>query len=168
MPLTNSIKNVANLRLAGEIYAAAANTILSTVIDEFFTNPTTFIEVAHKLGFHALEESEEKECMEDVLKAFFYAVCDAPEITGADLARYKGGWRRIDTGTNTPIADLWEQVRDPGQSESRKCTGEDWQKLVGKTEPILFEIREGGPSTIFVRFRSASTTKVHRYGRDLR
>lgn len=167
-PLARSIGTVSDIRLAGEPYASACNAILSDAVDRFFRTPTSFTAAALQLGYAPLERGEERESSDEVLKAFFTAVCEAPEITGSDLQRFKRGWRRLERGTTGVLPELWEQLRDPTDTPaSRRCSEVDWQRLLGTPEAVLFEVKSSGTNVIFVRFRSADTKRNHRFGMEL-
>lgn len=149
------VGDIANLRTFSQEYADACNAIVSEVVDELLTSPTTFEDAAAQLGFTTMSKSLEASEEADSLVVFFRAVCDAPELDGVDAARWPGkGWKVINRGTETPLKDAWEQVCDESWRESRRCFEVDWRKTVGAKTSVKFECRAHGASKIAVRFRS--------------
>jgi hypothetical protein len=147
------ISKITDFRLVDPSFADAANVLLSIVIDRFFQYPLTFEEIAAKLGYAKLEASSIMDEKRDSLRAFFEAVCRAPEIDGADAKRWKGkGWRLIQRDGASELADLWKSLCDECFTSSEKCNETDWAALLERPGPITFEIRSHGSSRLAVRF----------------
>lgn len=157
----NGISQIQDFRVSSQEHADIANTIISEIIDEFFKSTTSFEEAARSLGFTPLRESAEAEEGNEALVAFYKAVCAAPALDGADATRWSGkGWKLINRNQVTPLQELWEQICDESWRESRRCTAEDWQKLMKAKHPIRFEGRVHGSSRMAVRFRSADGNRT--------
>jgi hypothetical protein len=149
------VNQIDRVRIHSPIFADACNSIVSDVIDEFFSFPQTFETISAALGFAPLSMSSEAEESKASLKKFFEIVCLAPDISGPDSLRWSGpGWKLIVRGNDSELLSAWEQVCDPEWTDSRRCSGEDWARLLGKKTPMRFECRANGVSKVAVRFRS--------------
>jgi hypothetical protein len=163
------IGHPSKFRWKTEQNAEACNTIVSSVIDEFFSEPTTFEDIVEKLGFTKLSKSDEASEGRDTLRYFFDSVCRAPALDGANAIRWKGhGWKLIRKDNDTELRTAWQGVCDSDEqfTSSRRCSEVDWQKLLGSTEPVNFEFRTHGMSAIVVRFRSGAGDAA-RYNADI-
>lgn len=150
---SSGLGQVENVRTADLRYASACDVILSQVIDDFFSVPMTFEEVACELGFATLANSREADEGVQLLKAFFTTVCDAPELTGSDAVRWKGrGWKSIRRDVETPLSELWAQLADEDYGSSRRCGEVDWAQVCGLKHPATFETRSHGSNHTVVRF----------------
>jgi hypothetical protein len=148
---------IGRYRLSSAEAAAACDAVLSDVTDRFFRSPRTVADVAAELGFGTLEASGDCAEMRDTLRRFFGLVCDAPDLTGNDAERYPGtGWKRIDRGDTSELADIWSQLANGAQgddwAESRVVTGEDWSQVLGVSARVHFD-RVTYRGAVFVRFR---------------
>lgn len=151
-------------RTFGQEEAAAANAVLSHVIDRYFQRPMTLREIAADLGYRTLEESDDFEDPRELLRRFFELVCSAPDrLNEADRRRWKGrGWKKIQRHEETELADLWRQLAD-GEGEaytrSRRCRETDWGRLLGRPGlQMTFEIAHSSHSTVAVRFKLGNHT----------
>lgn len=145
--------------LSGEPLAAnAGNAVLSDLIDRFFRSPRTFQEIASDLGFRLLEEEPGREERKAILRAFFDAVCAAPEPTGRDKQRWSGpGWKIIRRHGDSDLVSLWCELCDDlnaGFVSSRVCDETTWKEIIG-THAVI-DIRSNGGSCVAVRFRGGS------------
>jgi hypothetical protein len=134
-------------------HAAAANAILSEVIDEFFSVPYTFAQIAGLLGYRSLEESSDLEWSRDLLRDFFFECCALPD---AQSSRRKAnqGWKAIDVSGLSQVARLWKRLRDTDTlADSRKCREVDWQELCGLAHPAEFRCRGDDRSGLRVEVR---------------
>lgn len=164
-----SIKDIGGkiqyLRTADIRYADAGNAILSEVIDDFFSERHTFFEVAERLQYSNLYTTPEAREMDDVLIAFYNALCATPSVTGVDAIRWKGrGWKTIHRSFESPLLQLWMQICDENMNgnftSSRKCTEVDWQKLLGLPIPVEFQVKKNGNQQVALRFISSERTRV--------
>jgi hypothetical protein len=162
---STGLHRVENFRTMGEKYAAAADAIVSEVIDTFFSRPMSLGEIATQLGYGMLTDSVDFEDPTAELKRFYEAVCAAPEPGESYKRRWAGaGWKVIQLGDETPIAEAWEAVcnlpNDGDWYTSRRCDEQDWRKLLEKKGEVRFEQRRFR-NVIAVRFRSGTDDKVN-------
>ncbi len=148
------------LRLGGRSYVEAADTILSCVIDEFFTSPATFEEIAKKLGFGLLSDSDAAKMQEQELIQFHELVTAAPE---------QDGWHVIEMNDGNALAHAWRELADkPDYRMSQRCSEVDWMRLLGATNPVRFHVNckgskvrikfEGGEQKVVAELPVASTS----------
>lgn len=154
---------------------AAADSIVSEVIDEFFRAPMPLYKIAEALNCGTLAQaSGEAERNTDALAEFFRLVCNGPVAVGTAATRYPAaqGWRVIDRACQTPLVEAWEEIadgRDPEQwCRSRSATSTDWAakilKLAPEIGPVVCELKAGkGGNCVYVRFRSADNAKTPRW-----
>lgn len=150
-------------RLISSTHRAAADAILSDVIDTYFTERMSLQEIATHLQTN-VDYSEDVERKKVTLTDFFKLVCDAPDLAGVHRKRYNGlGWKQIDRMQDTPLLQAWNDLCDGQEPEkwnrSRRIDSDDWSKIVGVPFPILCEYRTYRNSTIYIRFRSAGSPK---------
>lgn len=155
------MERVRNIRTFSLEHARACDAIVSEVIDKFFRTPMTFEEIAVALGFASLCDSSESQDNDESLKAFFDAVCIAPQLGEEDAKKFSGrGWKLILREVATELQSAWNVVCDENWRESRKCTAADWKKLIGAKSSLRFECRSQTASKIVVRFRSIEGTRT--------
>src|SRR5262245_10952704 len=147
--------DAARLRHGGPQLVAAANAILSHVVDTYFSWPQSLAEIAQQLAFPLLENADLGGGSQDLID-LFVAVCHAPSPLGADAGRFSGpGWKVITRGSESDLARAWEKVCDSGWVSSRRCESEDWAHVL-QTEvdgEIVCDVRPHGQSRIGIRFR---------------
>lgn len=125
------IQEPAAIRAYSQDAAEACDAILSHVIDAHFRARPDWRAVARSLGFPVLEERDEHQQEEAVIRAFFAALCDAPAITGTDARRLPGkGWKEVrrDFAPGDELSELWSEMCDnhgTGWAVSRRCEGID-------------------------------------------
>lgn len=137
-------------RLISDQHTDAADSILSTIIDNHFQHPTPLAVIANRLGIHTagvdsikpvvptdptdptqpVDNTVEPESdyidpradTKELLLRFYHAVVKAPPITGSDAVRYKAiyGWKKIDRAHNSDILDIWSELCD-GPSGPQWC-----------------------------------------------
>jgi hypothetical protein len=147
--------DAARLRYGGPDLVAAANAVLSHVIDTFFSWPQSLAEIAQQLGFPMLENANLGGGTQDLIE-LFNAVCKAPPPLGADVNRFKGpGWKVIIRGSENDLGRAWDKVCDSGWISSRRCESEDWAHVLHASVDgeIVCDIRPHGQSKIGIRFR---------------
>lgn len=161
----------AEMRLFGEEAIHAADTLLSLVIDKFFTlRIPAFVEIAEELGFGSLEKSpfiERPEIDQGDLYALFRAVCDAPVMEGGATHWKARGWKQFSRDTVSPLGDAWEAVCDGDRRwwESRRVSETDWGRILGVPYPVRCEVSKYG-RRMAIRFsdtfrRVSATTRVN-------
>lgn len=158
IPLRNSgVLHPRRFRMSSVDRAAAANALLSLVVDLFFTPPTTFEAVAIALGFARMAESSEAEEGRDHLRRLYETVCAAPPLDAKDAARWRGrGWKLINRDVDTPLREAWMQIADQDRfHSSRAATEVDWRKVLGLRHSTRLEVRARG-NRLVIRFRSAT------------
>lgn len=145
----------------------AADTVLSEVIDQFFTEPMSLAEIAASLNITTLQTyTEDIDQKDNQLNEFYHAVITAPPVSGADATRYKpeAGWKRIDRINENRLNELWGDFCDgqmPDQwIKSRKIASMDWSKILRLPFPIMCETRPYRESIVYVRFRSCEASKL--------
>ncbi|MFO0931037.1 MAG: hypothetical protein U0736_29065 [Gemmataceae bacterium] len=147
--------DAARLRFGGSQLVAAANAILSDLIDVYFSWPQSLAQIARQLGFPLLENAELGGGTQDLLD-LFAAVCAAQPPLAADANRFSGaGWKVITRGSENDLARAWEKVCDSGWISSRRCEAEDWAHVLHThtTGEIVCDVRPHGQSKVGVRFR---------------
>lgn len=155
---THGLSQIRSTRSLSQEVASACDTVLSAVIDEFFSSPLTFEEIAASLGFKTLAQSSEAAESVTALVALFAAAVsstgDARHVTGR-------GWRVVSRDVECPLHDAWRLVCDDCFVSSRRCSEVDWRKLVGGVCDILFECRPLGQHRVALRFVSPDKEKVN-------
>jgi hypothetical protein len=147
--------DAARLRFGGPHLVAAANAVLSHVIDTYFSWPQSLAQIAGQLGFPMLENADLGGGTQDLVD-LFVAVCKAPPALGADASRWSGpGWKVVTRGSETDLTRAWEKVCDSGWISSRRCESEDWAHLLQAhvDGEIVSDIRSHGESRVGIRFR---------------
>jgi hypothetical protein len=147
--------DAARLRFGGPQLVAAANAVLSHVIDTYFGWPQSLAQIARQLGFPMLENAELGGGTQDLID-LFTAVCAAQPALAADAMRFSGpGWKVITRGSENDLARAWEKVCDSGWVSSRRCESEDWAHVLQAhvDGEIICDLRPHGQSRIGIRFR---------------
>jgi hypothetical protein len=147
--------DAARLRHGGPQLVAAANAVLSHVIDTYFSSPQSLAEIAQKLGFPMLEDADLGGGTQDLIE-LFVAICKEKPPSGADATRFSGpGWKVITRGSEIDLARAWEKVCDSGWISSRRCEAEDWAHTlqVDSDGEIICDVRPHGQSKLGIRFR---------------
>jgi hypothetical protein len=143
-----------NLRSHGSVrLRLALDSILSWVMDRWFTGPPTdFAVVMKELGVKRILDGELIQAKNELLKEFYAAVCKAPAMKDvSDIKRFSGpGWKviRSDAG-NDPLFTLFELLQTEEERAARggKCRAlfeTPLRKALGKKHEILFEMRTHG------------------------
>jgi hypothetical protein len=149
-------------------YAAAADVIISATVDRFFREPWTFEDIAKALGFNSLATSVEAEEGREELQAFFRAVCASPSLTGSDAVRWSGrGWKLIAREHETTLSELWRRLCDEAFVTSRRCSEQDWKKLMRLARECELEVRAHGQHKLAVRFIAYTTRKNYCVNEEL-
>ena len=147
--------DAARLRYGGPQMVAAANAVLSDVIDSCFSWPQSLAEIAHQFGFPMLENADLGGGTQDLIDMFI-AVCRAHPPLGADADRFSGpGWKIVSRGSANDLARAWEKVCDSGWVSSRRCESEDWANVLHAhvDGEIHCDVRPHGQQKIGIRFR---------------
>lgn len=154
------------LRLLSYDHNAACDSILSSIIDEFFQEPIPLFEIAEKLKATSLMEySGELDRKKCDMRKLYDMVLAAPVISGSDALRYSpsGQWRRIDRMNQEGINGIWDDLADGQEPEkwckSRAIDSEDWSRIAGTKFPIMCEYRVYRQSVIYIRFRSTDSSR---------
>jgi hypothetical protein len=155
-------------RLLGDEQAAACNTILSEVIDEFFTSPMLWVDAAKACGFPLLADSEAFESADAELLRLFDLVCEAPPLDGSHAQRMAGpGWVVIQQESTSPLAETWGGLCVPGRwTDSRRCKEVDWQKLLRAPREVECDISRYKDGAVYVRFRSGGKKNPDKVNRN--
>ena len=156
-------------------HAAAANALVSQVIDEFFSQPSplVFEDIARELGFGLLNQSQDTglDPREDLLALF--RACLSPEAVAAPDATWKGrAWKLIRREAKDPLSLAWQAVCDnPGEgfTTSRRVKEADWGRLLGVGEAVECDLSPKGGSTLAIRFRCGKARSEYaRYNQEIR
>lgn len=155
-------------RLISSEHSAAADAILSEVIDQFFTERIPLSEMAKRLEIGSLDShSNEVDDRTGQLVQFYHAVCNAPSHTDKKyIPRFSPlkGWKKVDRIQQSELCELWEDLCDdakttPGYITSRRALAEDWNRILGITDVnIRFEVRALA-HCLFVRFVSTDSAR---------
>lgn len=153
----NSLAHFDELRLLSKDVAYACNTILSYVIDTYFSSPMSFEDVVIDLGYNYMNNSIMAQNDKQLLKDFFDEVCKQIDTDETDQRRLGGrGWKKIDKRIESTILNLWEMLNDETIGgrwiTSRKCSSIDWSRIISVSIPVNFEVRNNGNNIVFVRF----------------
>lgn len=154
------------MRLISPDHNLACDTILSDVIDTYFSEHTTFEEIIKRIGLPTLETiSEETDDKKGQLLRLFNEVKNAKAIAGSHAIRYSSakGWKVIDRTEVNPLSELWGDLAD-GQLpqewvRSRTVEAEDWGRVLGTGFPVVCDIRPYKGSIVYIRFRSVDSPK---------
>lgn len=148
----SGVDQIERLRIAGLEFAEACDTIISEVIDRFFTVKKDLKTIAKELGYSALIDEVTDETVE-TLKEFYLAVCQRPMLEGSDAKRWRGeGWKLIELSVPGGIMDLWEALQDSDNPKtSRRCSEANWPVILRVSAPVEFELQSHG-SKLAVRF----------------
>jgi hypothetical protein len=149
---------------------AAADSILSDIIDTFFRTPIPLNQMAKQLQSGVLSEyTEELDHKGEALKRLYAEDVKAPMLTGSHAQRYTAayGWKKISRSEQTVLSELWGDVCDGEEPErwvrSRAVSAADWQKILKTDFPVLCEVRPYRTSIIYVRFRSNDSGKFPKW-----
>jgi hypothetical protein len=162
---------VTRFRVTSERHAAAADAIVSGVIDEFFDRPRTLTEIAETLGFHLLTNSADFDDPTEELRKFYAAVCGAVELPERYRDRWQGrGWKLIQPSDETVLADAWEGVNDGSDGkkwyDSRRASECDWKRLLKVKADVRFETRKFR-NLLAVRFRSGDADTEYKVNGEI-
>jgi hypothetical protein len=148
--VTSGVHTFNRLRLADERFVEAANAILSDVIDRFFSEPKTLVDIAEELGYSTLDKAKGFDDPTETLKKFY----ELWRLTSPSTdTRWSGSWRLIRRDDTSELADLWNILCDGGRNwhTSRRINEQDWQLLLGLDKPTRCEVRKHG-AVLGVRF----------------
>lgn len=158
--------NATRVREIGEKMRHAADSLLSWVIDKHLREPLTIFQIAERLGFERMEDyAHNVTGIEETLRAFFDAVCAAPDADASDQKRWGGkGWKKCDQSrgndTRNELDHLYLTLSDPTDfTTSTRILETDWSRLLnfGRDAPhVECQIRPISPrhkSVVGVRFR---------------
>jgi hypothetical protein len=154
-------------RLISSTHNAAADAILSDVIDTYFIERMSLKDIATHLQTN-VDYSEDIERKRNVLQELYKNVCAAPELQGSHKRRYGGtGWKLIDRICDTPLLSVWNDICDGQEPEkwnrSRQIDSPDWSKILGVNFPVMVEYRSYKAQAIYIRFRSAESPKFPKW-----
>lgn len=139
------------LRLADERYAAAADAIVSQIIDRWFRERKTLVDIAVELGYSTLDTATTgfEDPIENLIE--FYEAWKRQ--TPSTETRWHGGWRTIRRGDGTRLADAWDILSDGGKNwgSSRKVSEQDWTRVLKCDKPVRCLIRLHG-KTLGIKF----------------
>lgn len=161
-------------RLISHTHALTCDSILSDVIDEFFTTPMSLKTIAQSLGGERMGESSEvADIRLDTLRILYKLICEAPPVSGSDAVRYRPeyGWKVITKGDQTELARVWQELLiDPENwGESRIASSTDWSELLGIELPERSDGKRRGiklvcnayqRNRVYVRFMNGDAKKV--------
>ncbi len=143
---------------------AAANALMSDVIDNFFSTPMSWDDQADELGLKTVRENtEDFDDPTPHMRRLFSLICELPEIEKeSPLYRYyKGGYKQIrrqdSVGTERDAADLYSIFCDGGGLDwmrSKRLAEKDWAHVLGVTDHIVFDLKsDRNTHAVYVRFR---------------
>lgn len=157
-------------RLISPEHNAAADSILSDVIDTYFREPIPLQTIAESLSITTLQTySEDVDRKQTGLLDFYNLVLAAPSSSGIHAKRYSplSGWKVIDRLNDSPLMQAWSDLSDGVEphkwSRSRLIDGEDWSRIVGTKFPIMCEYRSYKNQTVYIRFRSTDSTRAPKW-----
>ena len=156
-------RKISELRHFGPDAVAAANSLLSNIIDRWFTLPTTFDEVCDDLNVPKLNAKPEFADRRDIRDQFFKAVCEAPDAPEVNCRRWGGrGWkviRQADVGLGSTLASLWAELADDTSfTTSQKLSEYDWGRKLG-VSGVRVDLRANGNSIVGIRFYLAGQNR---------
>jgi hypothetical protein len=156
--VANTIQRIELLRTAGPEWKNAADTIVSYVIDRWFSViPSGFEEIARSLGFGLLSEVRKEENAEDLLELFLVA-CNPVFEADATTQRRLGsrGWHKCP-------ASVWDRYRDKKDlTSSRWAQEQNWKRLLNTDEEVVFESRAIN-TDVYIRFVVKKNSRVITY-----
>lgn len=162
LPIIGGKPNLLRKNCTDEILAAC-NTILSIVIDWWFTQPITDLsEVAETLGVGRLRDAEvidEKRCD---IRELFEQVCNAPAIKDDSIKRRfsKRGIKLAKDNGTCPVYAAFLTVQNERERGTTACEAVQevsLKKVLGLKYPTTMEVRKHG--TLYgIRFRATDQT----------
>ncbi len=148
------------LRLRGgpEILEAC-DSVLSDVVDEFFTSgEPIFADIANALGFRQLEAADVMTEKHEAVRRLFALVGAAPVLSGRDRDRWPdAGWKLIDLVRDSELSELWRSFSDKEQTSSRSIDELDLRSVLSLATQAKLEVRAHGGKVV-VRFSSLDGT----------
>lgn len=163
---------VQGLRSSGAEACKAADSLLSWMIDQYFREPLTLMEIAERLGFKRMESvAEDTLQTRATLLAFYRAVISAPDAASHHQRRWGGGgWKVVDQAkggeeSNT-IDFLYFTLSDSHDfTQSVTIQEHDWTSLLGLSghPPVECQLRTISPqhkSTVGIRFKRGTLTNA--------
>jgi DNA polymerase len=155
-------KDITRWRAQGPEQAAAANALVSDVIDRFFSAeaPLPFEDVARQLGFELLNQVGDTGLDPKADLLALYDACCGPGAAPAPATSWRGpGWKLIRRDGTDTLSKRWQAVCDntgDGFVSSRRVKEADWARLLGLSEPVECDLSPNGMSTLAIRFRMGS------------
>lgn len=152
-------KDITRWRTLDLRYAAAANAIVSHVIDTFFADdtPMPFEDIAKELGFGLLNQGGDMGLDPDDDLLALFAACCSTEAMPVPSTTLKGkGWKLIKRESTDALSQRWIAVCDnmaDGFITSRRVKERDWAQLLGVTEPVECDLKPNGKQALGIRFR---------------
>lgn len=147
-----------DLRGLGSEVAAAGDSILSCVVDRWFSpGPgTDFADVAAALGFKLLRDSGAGEEKANLIRRLFALACMAPPITGGLKKRWPDrGWVAVNLSADSDELTLaWKFLADRNDhGQSRSVSECDLKRVLGLAHPAKLEVSRFG-NHVAIRFAS--------------
>lgn len=144
------------LRTCGKKYVDAADTILSEIMERYFSPgpPTNFAAVAASLGFKLLQDSDIVARKRQRIRAFFDTLCKAKD-------EREGGWKCVDLNADdNALTEAWKGIADKGWIECRLISELDTKETFGLDCHCVLET-ESKRSKVFIRFKEYGGERVN-------
>jgi hypothetical protein len=154
-----TVKDINRWRSLRSEHAAAANAIVSNVIDRYFggDTPLAFEDVAKDLGFEMLNQVGDIGLdPKDELLTLFRLCCSDMAIAAPDKTWKGRGWRYVKRDGADPLSRHWQRVCDnlqEGFVTSRRVKEADWAQLLGVNDAVECDLTPNGKSAVGIRFR---------------
>lgn len=146
----------------------AVNSILSHIIEKWFTGPPTdYTTCMDELGIKKLNESEEIVAKNQLILDLFEAVCSRPDIVAAaDKKRFSMRGMKIAKVevASDPLIQAYELLQNEREKRTSSCRAlaeTDLGKVLGSNYAVEFQIRKHG-SQYAMRFVSEDGSFVNK------
>ncbi len=154
------------IRTASDQVARACDSILSGVVDDCFSAPATWDELADSLGVKTIEQSDEFTNPEPWLRELFRLVCAAPPLSTKESKLYAEGYKKIQRsgGMGEEESDLcivYSMFADgPGAdwAHARKLHEKHWSDILKVDDTVFLDLK-GNTNGLFLRFRTGPMKK---------
>ena len=126
----------------------AINSILSRIIDRYFTGlPTDYTVCMDELGIKKMNQSEQIEIKNRLIRDLFETICSKPDIKEkSDLKRWSARGMKVakDNDATLLAYELLQSEREKRTLMCRSLSETDIAKVIGSQHTILFQVQRHG------------------------
>jgi hypothetical protein len=148
------------IRTVSDQMARACDSVMSSVIDDFFSIPMTWDDISDSLGVKTAETSDDFVDTTPWLRELFRLVCSAPPLSERESKLYARGYKKVSRCTTpgeeeSDLCAVYSMFVDgPGGdwASSRKLMEKDWSGVLKTDEVVKLDLR-GDTAAVYLRFR---------------